>query len=148
MIKTVLDKEAAQKVVDMGRVFHAESHFRDQPYDGDRIWALLEATIKFPEKYFIAFDENLHGFIIMNIQQHYFSGHKWASDFCLYVLPEHRNGLLAPKLIKAAEVWSKENGAREMTIFHNTGINTGKATSFFNKFGYETKGYIFTKELK
>lgn len=148
MIKTKLTKESAEKIIELGRKLHAESHFNDQPYDVNRCWSLLEATIKLPEKYFIAFDEDFRGFIIMQIQQHYFSGCKWASDFCLYILPEHRNGLLAPKLIKEAESWAERNGATEMTIFHNTGINTEKATSFFNKFGYKTKGYIFTKEFK
>ena len=148
MIKTKLTKEDALEIMKMGKELHAESHFMDQPFDEHRCWAVLEATVKFPDKYFIAFDDEFKGFIIMNIQQHYFSGYKWASDFCLFVRKDHRNGLLAPKLIKAAEHWAKENSAREMTIFHNTGINTEKATSFFNKFGYETKGYIFTKELK
>ena len=147
MIKTQLTREDALQILEVGRALHAESKYKDQPYDAERCWAVLDATVRFPERYFIAYDEEFRGFILMHMAPHFFNGYKEASDLSLFVAPEHRNGLLAPKLIKAAEQWAQEYGAHEMTIYHNTGINTEKAEGFFNKSGYKTAGYIFTKEL-
>lgn len=148
MILTKLDRESAYKILELGKMLHTESHFSDQPYDVERCKSILEATLKSPDKAFIAFDEDFRGFIIMGMNHHYFSGFKYTADLALYIVPEYRNGLLAPRLIKAAEEWSKEHGAIEMTIFHHTGINTESAQPFFNRLGYKTKGYIFTKEFE
>lgn len=148
MIKTQLTREDALQILELGRQLHAESRFNEQPYDEQRCWTVLDATVRFPEKFFIAYDDSFKGFIIMHMQEHYWSGHKWATDFCLYVAPEKRGSMMAYRLEKAAEKWAKEKGAREMTIFHNTGINMEDAPAIFNRLGFNTAGYIFTKELK
>ncbi len=147
MIKTQLNREDALRILEMGKTFHQESQFKDEPFDAEKCWMLLDSTTRYPDKRFIAYDDEFHGFIIMGINEHFFSPVKKAEDFCLYIDPEHRGGSLAPRLIKAAEDWSKANGAVDITIYHNTGINTEKAKGFFNKSGYDTAGYIFTKEL-
>lgn len=147
MIKTQLTTEDALKILEIGRQLHQESQFKDTPYDEQRCWNVLDSTVRYPEKFFIAYDSEFRGMIIMNMQQHYWSGHKWATDFCLYVAPEMRGTTLAFRLEKAAEKWAKENGAVEMTIFHNTGINMENAPEIFNRLGFKTSGYIFTKEL-
>lgn len=147
MIKTQLNREDALRILELGKQLHDESHFRSEPYDSERCWNLLDATVRFPDKRFIAYDAEFRGFILMGINEHYFSGVKRSEDFALWIAPEHRGGLLAPRLIKQAEQWSKDNGAVSMTIYHNTGINTEKAPALFNKLGYDTAGYIFTKEL-
>ena len=124
-----------------------EGRFRDHTYDPEGVWRILEATVRFPNRFFVAYDEDFKGLALMGISQHYFSTYKWATDFAFFVTPEHRGGTLAVRLLREAEKWAKENGAQEITILHNTGINTDKAGRFFNGFGYETKGHIFTKEL-
>lgn len=147
MIKTKVTLEDAQKIVEMGKVFMEEGRFKDHEYNPDGVMNLLAATVKFPHKYFCAFDEDYHGLILMGISQHYFSTYKWATDFAYFVVPEYRGGTLAVRLLKEAEKWAKENGASELTILHNTGINTDTASRFFNGCGYDTKGHIFTKDL-
>jgi GNAT superfamily N-acetyltransferase len=147
MIKTQLSRNDALEILELGRQLHQESQFKDSPYDDRRCWGVLEATLRFPEKFFIAYDDGYNGFILMQIQEHYWSGHKWAVDFGLYVVPEKRGTPLAYRLVQAAERWAKANDAKEMTIYHNTGIDTDKAVQFFNKVGYRTAGHILTKEF-
>lgn len=148
MIKTKLDYEAASKIVELGEVFMKEGRFQDHTYNPDGVWRILNATVRFPDRFFCAYDEKFRGLALMGISEHYFSTYKWATDFAFFVVPEHRGSTLAIRLLKEAEKWAKENGASEITILHNTGINTDTAGKFFNGFGYETKGHIFTKELK
>ena len=124
-----------------------EGRFKDHTYDPNGVLRILELTVKMPNKFFCAYDENFRGLILLGISEHYFSTYKWATDFAYFVAPEHRGGTLGRRLLKEGERWAKENGATELTILHNTGIKTDTAARFFNGAGYETKGHIFTKEL-
>lgn len=147
MIKTQLTESDTYTLIQLGYEFMKEGRFKDHDYNPDKVLQLLEATIRAPQKFFVAFDENHRGVILLGMSQHYFSSYKWATDFAFFVAPEHRGGLLGRRLLKEGERWAKENGASELTILHNTGIKTDTAARFFNGAGYETKGHIFTKEL-
>jgi GNAT superfamily N-acetyltransferase len=147
MIKTQLQREDALQIIELGRRLHKESRFKEQPFNYDRCWNVLERTVLQPERDFIAFDSEYRGFILMTMTEEFFSGTKWAGDRSLYIAPEHRGGSLVVRLIDAAQDWAKQNGAEEMTIFHNTGINTEQAPKLFGKLGFDMKGYIFVKEI-
>jgi GNAT superfamily N-acetyltransferase len=148
MILTKLTREDALVILDMGKTFHGESQFAHEPFNAEKCWGLLDSTVTHPTRRFIAYDSEFKGFIIMGINEHFFSSAKKAEDFCLYIDPEFRGGRLVLRLLEAAEKWCKENGAIDMTINHNTGINTERAPQLFNKLGFDMKGYIFTKELE
>lgn len=147
MIKTQLTRDDAFKILELGKQIHDESRFHTTDFDAEKCWSVLDATVRFPNKFFIAYDDQFKGFIIMAIQEHYWSHHKWASDLVIYVVPEHRGSSLAFRLVKAAEKWATECGAQEMTILHNTEINTDAGVQFFNGVGYRTVGNILTKDL-
>lgn len=151
MILTELTPEYARQVLALGKDLWQESRFNTEPFDEQRVWNLLENTLKRPSKFFIAFnvvDEKITGFILMGMMEHYFSGKLLASDYCVYIAPEHRGGRLIIRLIEAAENWCREYNAMSMTIYHNTGINTDKSQTLFNKLGFDMKGYIFSKEIE
>lgn len=125
-----------------------ESQFKDEPFNDEKCWALLESTLTHPTLRFIAYDSEFRGFILMQMTEHYFSDVKKASDFALFIVPEARGGSLVVRLIDAATEWSRENGAKDITIYHNTGINTDKAPQLFNKLGFDMDGYIFKKDIQ
>lgn len=147
MIKTLLNREDALQILELGKRLHNESHFQSEPYDSERCWNLLDSTVRFPSKRFIAYDDQFRGFILLGINEHYFSGVKRAEDFALWIAPEHRGGSLVLRLLQLGEQWAKDNGAVSLTIYHNTGIQTDKSPKLFNKLGYDTAGYIFTKDM-
>lgn len=147
MIKTELTPEDALEILKLGEQLHNESRFNETIFDKAKCWNVLGATIKFPSKFFIAYDDQFKGFILMQIQEHYWGHHRWASDLAVYVAPEYRGTSLAYRLVKKAEEWAKQVGANEMTILHNTEINTEDGTRFFNGVGYRTAGHILTKEF-
>lgn len=146
MILNNLDVESGTEIIKLGYDLHQESKYRATPYNEDRCWAVLNATQN-NDKFFIAYDDKFRGFLILQATAHYFSGELWTADLAFYVAPEFRGTSLGVKLLKAGEEWSKKIGATEMTIFHNTGIRIDKSESFFNRIGYTTAGYIFTKDL-
>lgn len=148
LLLSILDNESAAKIIQLGYELHQESKFRDTPFIELNCWNILSKTQQEPQKFFLAYDEDFRGFIIMQATVHYFSGEIWTADLAYYVKPEYRGTEVSPNLLKAAQEWSKSIGAKEMTIFHNTGIKTESSERFFNKNGFTTAGYIFTKELK
>jgi ribosomal protein S18 acetylase RimI-like enzyme len=147
MIKTQLTREDAFKILEMGREFHKESRFKDEAFDVEKIWSVLDRTVIMPEKYFIAYDSEFKGFILMHMGTEFFNSVIRASDLCLYIAPEHRGGALVIKLIQEARKWAKDNGAYDMTIYHNTGIAPDKAIRLFERLGFTLNGYIFGHKL-
>lgn len=151
MLHTELTHEDALKIVEIGKQLHAESHFNSEPYDVNRVWRLLQHTTTMPRKVFICYDKidnDIRGFVIGYIQDHFFSGVSMAQDFCVYIKPEYRGvGKLFHDMINSFEQWAKDCGASSVTIYHNTGINTENAPRLFSRLGYANRGYIFAKEL-
>lgn len=147
MIKTTLTREDALQILELGKMIHQESRFRDEPYSEDKCWRALNGTLEFPDSVFIAYDDQFNGFILIRMGTEFFNEIKRASDMALYVKPEHRGSSLFVKLIFAAEKWAKENGAVDLTINHNTGIDVDKAAGSFIKLGFTEHGRIFSKEL-
>lgn len=147
MIKTTINVEDAREVIKLGGMIHQESRFSAEPYDMEKCWKILDATLTRPDRFFVAYDTEFKGFALMTIGAEFFNEIKRATDLALYVKPEFRGTSLFVKLILAAEKWAKENGAVELTIKHNTGIETDKAVSSFTKLGFDDCGRIFSKEL-
>lgn len=147
MIKTQLTREDALKLLEVFQTFHKESQFKDEPFDQQRVWMLLDATITQPNQIFIAYDDDMRGFIGVTVQEHFFSGVPRVYDLGFYVSPEHRGSSLGIRLLNKAEEWAKTVGAKDITIFHNTGIEMEKSPKLFTRLGYGLDGYIFTKEL-
>jgi len=147
MIKIQLTRDDAFKILELGKQLHQESRFSSEPFSADKCWGVLDGTLRYPDKFFIAYDDQFHGFILMHMGTEFFNDVKRASDLSVYIQPEFRGTSLFVKLIKSAEKWAKENGAVDLTINHNTGIDIEKATSSFVKLGYSEKGRIFSKEL-
>ena len=143
---STLDTISAKQIIELGRMLHNESKFKDTPFNEEKCWNVLNATQTNPN-YFISFDEKFRGFIIMQATTHYFNGNVWTADLAFYVKPEFRGTPVGIELLKEAEKWSKSIDAKEMTIFHNTGIKTEQSERFFNRNGFKTAGYIFTKDL-
>lgn len=147
MIKTELNREDALKILEIGQRLHQESHFRDEPFDAERCWAVLQNTLAQPNKYFIAYDDQYRGFILMARTEHFFSGEVSIQDLSFYVAPEARGSSIAVKLEAKAREWGQQIGASDMVIYHNTGIDKDKAPELFKKLGYDMKGYIFSREI-
>ena len=148
MIKTKLTTEDVFEVLKLGKELHKESRYRESPFIDEKVLHLFGLTLKYPSKFFIAYDSDFKGFILMSIQEDYFSDTRYAADFCIYIKPENRGGLLFKHLVNAAEKWAKECGAYEVRLGHTTGIKTDTAPRLFGKLGYDPTGYLFKKEIE
>lgn len=147
MIKTVLTREDALALLEVGRKFHSESQFKDEPYNAEGCWALLDATLRHPDSFFIAYDDEYRGLLILQAGVKFFSGTRWVADQVFYVAPEFRGSSLALRLLKEGEKWTRSIGAPELVIMHNAGIGMAEADRFYKRLGFDLTGKIFTKQL-
>jgi GNAT superfamily N-acetyltransferase len=97
---------------------------------------------------FLAFkDDKCIGFVSAVISSFFFSDYERATDVGLYVLPEHRGGRAAFKLLKAIETWSKEMGAKELCMGQSVGVNIEGVKKFYEHNGYQIGGFNSMKRL-
>lgn len=66
----------------------------------------------------------------------------------LFVVPEHRGGTLAVRLVKNFEAWARAQGAKKVWLGQSVGQNQKKTLRFFERLGYESQGFTTCKELQ
>ena len=80
----------------------------------------------------------------------FFSEDKIASDYGLYIRPEHRGqGRMAIRLIRAFEKWAAGQGVVEITPGVSTMLNVEGTAGLYELMGYEKlPGCVLRKRLK
>lgn len=151
ILNTHLGKHTTELMLDLGEQMFNESRFGSlEVYDRLKCTQLLSATQTHPSNYFLVYgieDEQIKGFIILGIAEHYFSTQKNAQDYAVYVAPEKRGSSLFIRMMREAETWARVNGAENLVINHNTGIHTEDSVPLFNRLGFNKEGYIFSKKV-
>jgi GNAT superfamily N-acetyltransferase len=123
----------------------AESVFSFAPPSRARIQKLMD----YPKgAAFLAYKEDkCIGFVGAVIGPFFFSDYERANDVGFYILPEHRGGTTAFKLLKAIEDWAKENGAKELFMGHSVGGKIEEMKKFYTHNGYKIGGFNSMKRF-
>lgn len=152
MIKTELTRENALQILEMGRDMAQESPvFRDEGYNPQKIWQLLEMTLKAPNKCFICYDQDdkdvIRGFIFGYTLGNFFSDKIVAHDFAMYVRPEFRKSSTFGRLKKVFEQWARDVGADAIELGVYTGLESKQTQTMLERQGYTIKGVTLAKEI-
>jgi GNAT superfamily N-acetyltransferase len=123
----------------------AESVFSFAPPSREKIKALMN----YPKSAaFLAFkNDQCIGFVGAVIAPFFFSDYEKASDVGFYILPEHRGGSTASRLLQAIENWAKENGAKEIFMGHSVGGKIEEMKKFYIHNGYKIGGFNSMKRF-
>jgi GNAT superfamily N-acetyltransferase len=122
-----------------------ESSFSFAPPSRARIKALMEYK---KGAAFLAYKEDkCIGFVGAIIAPFFFSDYERATDVGFYILPEHRGGSAAFKLLRTIEDWAKENGAKEIFMGHSVGGKIEEMKSFYVHNGYKIGGFNSMKRF-
>lgn len=149
-LHTTINREDAFQILELGKRMHEESGYRKVAFNPQKLWDLLDNTLKFPERRFIAYEKRdgvIVGGFLGQINEHYFSDELVATDLAMYVVPELRKSRVFYRMFKEFEAWAKAGGATSIFLGHTTGVDTEKAKPLFEKLGYQTIGYVFNKEI-
>jgi GNAT superfamily N-acetyltransferase len=78
----------------------------------------------------------------------FFKGDTLASDLLMYVSPEHRGGMIAPRLVKRYIKWATDLGVRYIQLGQSTGIGSmERVAKFYEGMGFKTVGFNTLKEV-
>jgi GNAT superfamily N-acetyltransferase len=135
-------------IVDIGEALHEESTYREIPYSRDKVIVLIRSLIQGAGVVFVAEKEGqIVGGIAGGVTSHWFSDELTGFEYSFFVLPEHRHGLVAMKLLLAMKAWCTAKGAKTLRIGITTGINVEGTARFYRHMGFRDAGNLFEMEL-
>ena len=144
--------EDIKEMAELGEMMHKEGAYSFLPYSKSKCRELGKKfkNWDYGNMWVAESDGKIVGMYIAVITEYYFCYEKLAQDMLLYVHPDHRKGTIAIRLVKKAEEWAKERGARQFmsaTSLTRSPEQISKLKKFFNFMKYETVGNIFKKRL-
>ena len=92
--------------------------------------------------------EELLGLLWFTVYDHWHSRDLGASDMVVSVSPDHRGGVVAKALIKAAEAWAQAMGCKyfQLSAAFNTAVDQ-RTIRYYSHLRYKKRGEIVYKIL-
>lgn len=133
------------RLTELGEQMHVESRFADLPIDRSKVRALFAHLIESPDGLLIVSEKDgeVIGGFAGYVCEHYFARTTVAQDFGLFIAPEFRGGLSAPRLLKAYIDWAKEKGAAMIQAGITTGVHVEASTQLYLRMGFQPAGNLF-----
>ena len=136
------------RIVDIGEALHEASTYREIPYSREKVTGLMRSLIQGAGVVFVAEkDGQIVGGIAGGVTSHWFSDELTGFEYSFFILPEHRHGLVAMKLLLAMKAWCTAKGAKTLRIGITTGINVEGTARFYRYMGFEDAGQLFEWKL-
>lgn len=147
-IRLAKDEADIAAMIALGRALHAESRFRQYPYDEGRLRQAghLALTRGNPGAIMAELNGTLIGMAVVVAGEHFFSAAKTATAQLLYVAPAHRGGRAAILLLKALRRWAQEAGAADLHVNNTTAIDAARTDRFLRKMGFKQTGGNYVLE--
>lgn len=138
-------KEDIWTLTNMAMSMHQESDFQDVLFNFHFTYDFLSFTLEDEDCCIFVYEKEgqIVGAFLGGVTPFFFSPEFKAYDIALFVLPEHRGGFIALKLLRQFESWAKDKGARK--IYLSVSTNISKADVFYDKMGYQRIGGVFRK---
>lgn len=144
-----------ETIVEMGRAMHDEApEYANRDFSEEKVRRMLKSMcgtllVPHPACALVAVDEGkIIGMMGGLAVEHFFGHDKIASDYVLYVRPEHRRGTAAVRLVRAFEKWAVEQGVVSIHPGVTTGVANERVRDLYARLGYEPNGYTLIKRVK
>lgn len=139
-------EEDIPRLVELGRMMHAESRYAGLDYAATKVDALLRRLMTDGFLIVAQQGERLVGGFAGMISEHWFSHDLVAADLALFIEPDARGGMTAPRLVKAFVTWAKARGASVIDIGVNTGVHTEETGMLLERLGGRLCGHLYSFE--
>jgi L-amino acid N-acyltransferase YncA len=138
MIVREFRRDDLPQCLDLNKIQHKESNFRDLPLDLHKLKNSYLNAINNPRlKVFVMeVDGKIVGCCAVSLNQYLWNYDCFVSDHFYYIYPEHRRGMAALKLYKAVHDWAKSNRAVEIHFNYAHG-NDNRMDLLLGKLGYK-----------
>lgn len=132
------------RMVELGAMMHKESRFNVLGYDEEKVATLFTHLLNTEQ--FIEVDERdgeLIGGFAGFVCEHWASKDLVSYDCGLFIMPEHRGGGVAAKLIKHFREWAIGRGAKMVTLGVNTGVEADRTARLMELLNFERIGFLY-----
>lgn len=92
-------------------------------------------------------EDGLIAFMAGQLSETYLNDEINAYEKGLFVVPEHRGGTIAVRLVRNFEAWARKSGAKNIWMGQSVGQNQQSTLHFFERLGYPCQGFITCKKL-
>lgn len=137
-------------LLELGRKMHAESpRFSKLEYSDAKAEQLFNVLLSNPNGVvLIADDESqIIGMMAGFASEHFFSQQLFASDFVLFIEPEHRGGTAAMRLVKEFEKWATDLGVAEIVLGISTEVHAERTAELYGRLGFDRSGFTMIKRV-
>lgn len=132
----------------LGRAMHTESRYSRFTWSDEKVRSLIHTLIASDDGLALIAEKDgapVGGFIGAAFD-HWCTDARQSSDFALFVLPEHRGGMLGLRLLRQYAKWAKGRGVPDDLIGCGitTGVDVAASTRLFHIAGFAPAGNLFT----
>lgn len=130
----------------IGALNHAESIWRDRPFDPEKLEQTAQQAIDDPD--WLALVATLDGgqvvgYMAAFLTEFFFNREKQACDLLVFVSPSHRGSRAAIQMIRAYKAWAKSKGAKEAVLGLRIGSSIERTGRFYRKLGFQQEVPIY-----
>jgi len=133
-------------IVAIGEAMHDESRYRDPlPWCAPKVTGLLDWLLASDDGLVLVAEAGgaiVGGFLGM-VEDHWCSRARVATDFALYVVPEHRGSTVAARLLGAYITWARDRGAVLVQAGITTGVHVEATSRLYERMGFQRVGNLF-----
>lgn len=133
------------RLLELGAMMHAESRFRVLRWNPEKLGRLLEDLIH-GEHGFVWVSEkqgDVIGVAVGILLPHWCSDDLTFNDLAVFVVPEHRGGTSAMRLVRAMVTWARTMGAALITLGVSTGVHAEQTGKLFEALGGVCVGGLY-----
>jgi GNAT superfamily N-acetyltransferase len=132
-------------MIEIGKNLASSTTYKTVNYSEERIEKTIRTLMDFGFCVVAEKDGEIVGGMMGDVYTPWYSNDRMGIDYTLYIEPEHRNGLLAVKMVKRFEQWCISMGAKQI----RPGIGTGdkNAIRLYKALGYKSVGEWFLKDV-
>lgn len=138
------------EVVALSRQFHAESLYRNIPFDAEWFATVMHRYAAEESKalFMVAADaDGVYGYITAHVQPLQFSRRLAVLQDLLYVRPDRRGGIAGARLFRNFVDWAATHDPVFVEFAVSTGIAEHTSARLAARFGFEKQGMVFRRGL-
>ena len=140
MIRQMTENDIPE-VIELAAVMYRESiNYRSLEFSPERVREIAAVVINTGFAMVAVKAAQIIGMMAGSLVQPVFSRDLMACDFLLYVLPQHRGGTAAIRLVNAYVRWARQGRAKMITVGVTAGIDNDAAIAFYRARGFRTSG--------
>lgn len=136
------------RLVELGAIMHVTTSYKDRVYLPEKTGAFIGSLIDGLGVMFVSeVDGVLVGGLAGAVTEQWFNNDLIAYEYCLFVEPSRRQGLIAVRLVLAFQEWARLKGAKEIHMGVTTGVNTNGTARLYARLGFKYDGPLMKMEV-